>query len=145
MKRSPLRKKSKSKISTLKRKLWKVFADFIKLRDNYTCFTCGRKASGSGMHAGHFISKQIGGILLYFHEENVHAQCYNCNINLGGNQYQYGEKLGRDTVEKLRALQGIVTKWNEQDYLNKIEHYGKRIENREWIEKGRILNFASSM
>jgi hypothetical protein len=124
MKRELLKRKSKSKISLLKRKLWKVFSEYIRKRDDYTCFTCGRKAKGSGMHAGHFISKQIGGIALYFHEDNVHAQCYNCNINLGGNHYIFGLKLGKEKCDELYGIKNKYTeKWTEDDYLNKIEYY----------------------
>lgn len=129
MKRGKLQKQSKTKVSTLKRKLWKVFADYIKLRDKYTCFTCGRKGEGSGMHAGHFINKSIGGIALYFHEENVHAQCYNCNINLGGNQYAYGIKLGQEKVDELYTIKNQINKWSEQDYLQRIEHYTRAVDN----------------
>lgn len=122
---SPLRKKSKQKISVLKRKLWEQFAKYIKNRDQNICFTCGRKSEGSGSHAGHFIPKSVGGLLLYFHEENCHAQCYNCNINLGGNQYIYGQKLGEVKVSELYLLKQQTTKWSEEDYLLKIEHYTK--------------------
>jgi hypothetical protein len=129
MKRGKLQKQSKTKVSTLKRKLWKVFADYIKLRDKYTCFTCGRKGEGSGIHAGHFINKSIGGIALYFHEDNVRAQCYNCNINLGGNQYVYGIKLGKEKVDELYAIKNQINKWTEQDYLQRIEHYTRAVDN----------------
>ncbi len=93
-----VKKKSES-ISSLKKKLWTVFSLYIRQRDKFTCFTCGKKGEGSGMHAGHFIPKSVGGIALYFHEDNVHAQCYHCNINLGGSQYIYGLKLGKKADE----------------------------------------------
>ncbi len=121
-----LRKEGKSSVSILKRKLWKVFATFIKKRDGNICFTCGRKGEGSGIHAGHFINKSVGGAALYFHEENVHAQCYNCNINLGGNQYVYGEKLGKETVERLRRLKLQIFKPTEEWYEDMIEDYSTR-------------------
>jgi hypothetical protein len=120
-----LKKKSKQKIPVLKRKLWKVFSDYIKKRDRYICFTCSRKCQGSGAHAGHFIPKSVGGLALYFDEENVHCQCYNCNINLGGNQYIYGKKLGEEKVIMLNILKTAYTKWNAEVYLEKIEHYKK--------------------
>ena len=104
MKRTPLKKKSKVKISVLKRKLWKEFSKYIRERDKGICFTCGRKCEGSGYHAGHFIPKSVGGIALYFNEDNVHGQCYNCNINLGGNQYEYGQRLGKEMVDKLYKI-----------------------------------------
>lgn len=123
MKKTPLKKKSKAKVSILKRKLWKVFSQFIRQRDKNICFTCGRKGEGKGMHAGHFVPKSVGGLTLYFDEDNVHAQCYNCNINLGGNQYIYGIKLGKQMVDFLYARKHKLTKWSEEDYLEKIEHY----------------------
>jgi 5-methylcytosine-specific restriction endonuclease McrA len=125
MKRSPLKKKSKQKVSILKRKLWEQFAKFIKTRDGNLCYTCGRAGTGSGMHCGHFIPKSVGGLTLYFNEDNCHAQCYNCNINLGGNQYLYGEKLGKEKVDQLYLLKRQTAKWSQEDYLLKIEHYTK--------------------
>jgi hypothetical protein len=120
--------KSKEKsITYYKKKLWEVFSLYIRQRDNFTCFTCGRKGEGGGMHAGHFIPKSVGGIDLYFNEENVNAQCYNCNINLGGNQYVYGLKLG-DKAQKLYERKGIYTKWGAQEYKEKIEYYKNLIQ-----------------
>ena len=115
--------KTKRKAKTLKKKAWKVFAKWIKERDKYICFTCGRKCEGSGAHAGHFIPKSVGGLTLYFHEENVHCQCYNCNINLGGNQYLYGVKLGEEKVKELYALKNKIVKWSDEDYQNLINKY----------------------
>lgn len=130
LRKTPLRKvsptkvkKKKPKISILKKKLWKIFSQYIRERDKYICFTCGRHATGSGMHSGHFISKSVGGISLYFHEDNVHAQCYNCNINLSGNQWEYGQRLGEEKVVKLMEIKKIITKWSVEDYEEKIAHY----------------------
>ena len=127
MKRTPLKKKSKAKISTLKNKLWKVFSLYIRERDKYTCFTCGRKGEGSGMQAGHFIPKSVGGIALYFNEDNVHAQCYNCNINLGGNQYIYGKMLGDKAEELYRIKNTVIEKWDEEKYNQMIEYYKSKL------------------
>lgn len=109
------------KPSQLKKELWKWFSLFIRLRDKGICFTCGRKSEGKGYHAGHFIAKSVGGLALYFHEKNVHGQCYNCNINLGGNQYIYGEKLGKKVVKELFALKQVITK--DFPYQEKIDYY----------------------
>lgn len=128
MKRTQLKKQSKVKISVLKKKLWKIFSEYIRKRDRFTCFICGRKGEGGGIHSGHFIPKSIGGIELYFNEENVHACCYHCNINLGGNLYEYGMKLGKETVDRLYKIKNTnISKWSEQDYLNKIEEYKKKL------------------
>lgn len=119
----------KKSISTLKKKLWKEFSIFIRTRDNWICFTCGRKAEGSGLHAGHFISKAVGGLALYFDEENVNAQCYNCNINLGGNIWEYGQRLGKEKVDSLYKKKLLYTKWSIEDYENKIKYYKEKNEN----------------
>lgn len=116
----------KQKRSTLKNKLWKVFSEYIRKRDKNICFTCGRKCDDKGYHAGHFISKSVGGLALYFNEENVRGQCFHCNINLGGNQYVFGEKLGKKTVAKLRKLQNTVTK--DFDFEGKIEYYKEALK-----------------
>jgi len=110
-------------ISKLKKKLWTEFSLYIRNRDKWTCFTCGRKAEGSGLHAGHFISKSVGGISLYFHEDNVNAQCYNCNINLSGNIWEYGQRLGPEKVERLYKIKNEVAKWTVEDYQQKIAYY----------------------
>jgi len=128
LKKTTLKKVSKQPISKLKRKLWDVFSKYIRQRDNGICFICGKNASGSGYHAGHFISKAIGGIELYFNEDNVHGCCYNCNINLGGNLYLYGKKLGEEKCEELYELKNKIVKWTEEDYLNKIQHYEKLLK-----------------
>ena len=125
--KSGSKKKKQPSISALKKKLWTVFSLYIRQRDKNICFTCGKYAEGSGYHAGHFISKSVGGITLYFHEDNVHGQCYSCNINLGGNQYIYGKRLGTELSEHLYSLKGQTTKWTAQDYLDKIEHYGNLV------------------
>ena len=119
--KKPVKKKVQT-VSQLKKKLWTVFSLYIRQRDKFTCFTCGRKGEGGAIHAGHFISKAVGGIDLYFHEDNVHAQCYNCNINLSGNQYEYSLRLG-DKAQELYKRKGLYTKWTAQDYQDKIEYY----------------------
>lgn len=111
--------------SQLKKLLWKVFSEYIKLRDNHKCFTCGRICEGQGCHAGHFVPKSVGGLILYFDEENVHCQCYNCNINLGGNQYEYAKRLGFRLANKLVNSKGKIVK--DFPFLEKIDFYKKKI------------------
>lgn len=121
--------KKKQSISSLKKKLWTEFSLYIRNRDNNICFTCGRKGEKSGIHAGHFIAKASGGLALYFNEENVRAQCYHCNINLGGNQWEYGTRLGEELVKKLYKLKNENWKWSVTDYEEKIKYY-KELNNK---------------
>ena len=119
-------------VSWWKKELWKSFSLYIRNRDNYTCVTCGRVGEGSGMHAGHYIPKSVGGLSLYFHEKNVHAQCYHCNINLGGNGRMYERfmlrKYGQATVDELEKLQHSgVRKIDEAEYKRLIAKYQTKV------------------
>ncbi len=105
----------------LKKELWKHFSAYIRKRDKNICYICGRFAEGSGYHAGHFIPKSVGGLVLYFNEENVHGCCYNCNINLGGNLYLYGKKLGEEKCQSLYLLKQQIVK--DYPFQAKIDYY----------------------
>lgn len=134
MKKTPLRKKAKSKsLAWWKNKLWTVFSIYIRKRDKFICFTCGRKGEGSGIHAGHFINKSIGGLGLYFHEQNVHAQCYHCNINLGGNGATYARRLeevyGKELINELWQLKNQnLVQYRIEDYQRLINEYQEKVK-----------------
>ena len=115
--------KTKPNIAKLKKKLWLEFAKYVKARDGDNCFTCGVYCDGANAHAGHFIPKSVGGISLYFHEENVRKQCMRCNIHLGGNQWEYGQRLGEETVARLYKIKNQTAKWTVEDYMQKIQYY----------------------
>lgn len=121
MKRGKLSKKGKSNASKLKRDLWTVFSKYIRQRDKGICFICSRKCEGSGYHAAHFVPKSVGGIGLYFDEDNVHGCCYNCNINLGGNYYLYSLKLGTELSEELYRRKHLIVK--DFPFEEKLEYY----------------------
>jgi hypothetical protein len=112
----------KQSSAKLKKTLWKVFSIFIRQRDKGECFTCPAKPGWKYGDAGHFIPKSVGGLALYFHEDNVHFQCKRCNMPpLCGNQYVYGKKLGEEKVAELEALKNITTK--DYPFEEKIAYY----------------------
>ena len=132
VKKVPVKKKKKVKEKTLtwwRKQAWTVFSKWIRTRDNFQCFTCGKKAEGGGMHAAHFMTGASCPPSLYFHEANVHAGCYHCNINLSGNWVVYivkmEEKYGKEFVENLQKMrrerQG--EKWYQEDYQKIIDKY----------------------
>ncbi len=134
MKRTLLRKKAKAKTAAWwKHKLWEVFSLYIRTRDNFTCFTCGRIGTGSAIHAGHFIPASVGGLSLYFDERNVHAQCYHCNVNLGGFGARYAEVMresyGEKIVQELWKIknQGMV-QISIPEYQEKISYYQSKLK-----------------
>ena len=122
-----MKKYGKSLEAQQKRSLWRHFSAYIKARDNYKCFTCGRIARGQAMHAGHFIPKGAGGIALYFNEDNVHAQCAGCNLFLAGNQHEYGKRLGEKMVAELYKIKQQITK--NFPYEERIAYYKKKLSN----------------
>ncbi len=88
------------KVSKLKKDVWELFSKYIRLRDCLEttgcasfglCITCGKKNHFKLLQAGHFISGRHNANL--FSEKGVHAQCYNCNINLKGNTLEYRRKI----------------------------------------------------
>ena len=93
-------KMRKPTISKFKKKLWVIFSEYIRKRDGLRttgstewglCITCGRRYHFKMLQAGHFISGRHNAGL--FSEKGVHAQCYNCNINLKGNTLEYRRQI----------------------------------------------------
>lgn len=124
MKRTKLNKTAKKDtIGYWKKKLWTEFSKYIRKRDKNICFTCG----GNGNQAGHMIPRASGGNSLYFHERNVHAQCYRCNINLGGNGAIYAinfiKKYGQEAFDEIMELKSAYKKYTIDDYKELIEVY----------------------
>lgn len=131
MKKTPLRRKSKSDIKKLQDKLWKVTREAVLARDKqngkHYCYTCGRPVEGSNRQVGHFIPKAACSAELKYNLDNLRVQCYHCNINLGGNQSEFYRRLeqdcGKDYVDNLFKLKHSLVKADEQWYENKIKEY----------------------
>jgi len=92
--------KKQPKISTLKKKVWVLFSEYIRKRDCLAttglidygkCITCQKPIPRTLLQAGHFIPGRHNANL--FSARGVHAQCYNCNINLKGNTLEYRRKI----------------------------------------------------
>jgi len=94
-------------------KLWKVFSEFIRLRDSikttgskdfFKCCTCGKIKPYAKADAGHFISREFKSIK--YDEKNVHAQCRDCNFYGSGQQLEYNDfmikKYGQEVVDSLK-------------------------------------------
>lgn len=87
-------------VSKVKKKVWVIFSEYIRKRDCLKttgcssfglCITCSKKYHFKLLQAGHFIPGRHNANL--FLEKGVHAQCYNCNINLRGNTLEYRRKI----------------------------------------------------
>lgn len=96
------RKVKPKTVNWWKKKAWSVFSKWIRTRDNWTCYTCGKHYPDSDLHrnsihAGHFITRARNNTM--FCEVNVHAQCYNCNVQRRGNIGEYAYRLKKELGE----------------------------------------------
>jgi hypothetical protein len=123
-------RKSKSK-SAYKKRLWKIFSRYIRLRDKATCITCGKRCELGEIHAGHYIPKSRG-MSIYFNEKNVHAQCARCNLYLRGDLSNYALKLidkyGVEVLGELEAERNKIKRFSEGEFLQLIEYYTKKVK-----------------
>ena len=146
MRRTKLSGKRRGKkgesISSAKKKAWKFFSEYIRLRDairttgssaTLVCVTCGKPFPVVGIgcgQAGHFIAGRNNSIL--YEETNCHGQCYVCNVHKHGNAVEYyvfmEKTYGKEEIERLRALSHQVVPMTAQDHLAIRDKYQKKIE-----------------
>lgn len=117
-------KKLKS-VQQLKKILDKVFSDFIRQRDDYTCFTCGKKGDKTNIQNGHYVSRSSNS--LRFSEVNCNAQCVGCNIFRRGAMDMYAIKLiqkhGARILEVLAAAKKKEKRFDRKELEDLISHY----------------------
>jgi len=130
----------KKTIGQLKKDRWKLMSEYIRLKysdDNgyVSCVTCGTtKHYKDGIHAGHFEPKAKGNAV-YFVEENIHPQCYRCNMNLEGNRTQYYpfmlDMYGQETIDWLAELAKSELKFTRSDHEEAIKDLKQKIKDLE--------------
>jgi hypothetical protein len=139
MKRSPLKRKSsrrkKSETTVLKEKLWELCKQITRRLHGNVCFSCGQTdLEGSNWHTGHFIQSSRCSTELRYDIRNLRPQCFNCNINLGGNSYEYGKALikayGKKYVKDLEELNAMTKgqSYGKDWIIAKIDEYQKILE-----------------
>lgn len=122
-----MRKRSKQKISVIQRKLWELCKNIIRKKYGNTCYTCGAVGLTSrNWHTGHLFAKASVGAFLKYDLRLLRPQCYNCNINLGGNGARFIDKMrmieGDEYVDSIiRDMQVTVKAYDHYQML--IEQY----------------------
>ena len=98
-----------------KKKLWRIFSQYILLRDSRDgfgqCIACGKTVpypnSTGAFHASHYFPRSTTYAALYFDEMNVHACCINCNLYLSGNiaKFRVGiiKRYGQAVLDDLES------------------------------------------
>ena len=131
MKRTKLRKKSKTELAKLKEELWQLCRKIIKVMFPHICYTCGKKLEDGAQdfHIGHFISSSICSAFMRYYLDNLRPQCSGCNVWKSGNWLEFEYHLKRDKGEnfvvELKKL-NEQTKGKKYDiiwYKNRIEEY----------------------
>lgn len=130
------RKSKKTSKRLAKKAAWDAFSKYIRLRDCLAtrrssdegeCVTCRRVYPIKQLQAGHFIPGRNYQVL--FDEEQVHAQCYSCNIGKKGNWVAYREfmvdRYGKDKVEQMETDRNLIKVYSLPDLLALEEHYKK--------------------
>ena len=129
---------NKPTLAKMKKKVWEVFSKYIRLRDCLRttgcsswglCVTCGKRYHIKLLQAGHYVAGRTNAIL--FSERGVHAQCYNCNINLRGNTLEYRRKIiemyGEGADEEIEAEKSKIVKYTIPDLEELLTHYKEEI------------------
>lgn len=127
MKKSPLKRKSKSPLAKKKDRLWELCKLLTRKIHGYKCYTCG--ASCEAPHTGHFITDSTCSTELSYDLKNLRPQCYRCNIHLSGNWVAFETRLIKDNgvgyIEELKK-RNQATKGGQFDVLwydRKIAEY----------------------
>lgn len=128
MKRTTLKRKSKTPEAKLKEKLWELCKQIIRKLYGNTCYTCGKtELEGSNWHTGHFIASSVCGAYLRYDLRNLRPQCYRCNISLSGNGslfYRHMvEEEGQEYVDGIFRDKNRIVKADKYFYQALIDEY----------------------
>lgn len=130
-----VKKKKLPSIPKLKKKLWKIFSEWVRRggvdkHGHNTCVTCGVIIPWKEGHAGHYIHGHSKASFLK--EENVNFQCPRCNHFLSGNLLNYHDFMlmafGQGVIDEIKTLSHQIWKPSRQELESLIEEYTKKVE-----------------
>lgn len=116
------------------KKLWKVFSEFIRLRDSdengiCKCCTCGAVRYWKNMDCGHGVGRQHMGTK--YSEQNNHAQCKKCNGFEAGRADKYKEfvdkKYGKGTWNQMLVFSRMPTKYGQFEIDLMTKAYSQKV------------------
>lgn len=116
-------------------KLWKIFSQYIRLRDSNengycTCFTCGAIRYWKNMDCGHGQGRQH--MATKYAEQNNHAQCKLCNGPGEGKKDKYkiamDKKYGPGTWDMMELKSRMKTKLGAFEFKTMEFYYKQEVE-----------------
>ena len=124
-----------SKGAELKKKLDRVFSQYIRLRDMlpgttlFRCISCNKVYPIGEADCGHYINRKH--MSTRFSEVNCHAQCRQCNRfdegNMSGYRLGLVRMYGETRVAYLEAQKYETRKYSDYEYEELIRYYKKEI------------------
>lgn len=135
----PTKKPKAQTIQGLMKRLWRAFSKWVRWRDGYICYTCGKdmRLKRESAQAGHYIPQSKGNALR-FDERNVHCQCVTCNSFNSGNLSAYALRLTREygpnILEEFDRIKNARRKYTRQELMEMIADYEGRVKNIELME-----------
>ena len=129
MKRSPLKKKSKSPLKKAEDALWELCKQITRKRWGNSCYTCPAKnLGGRNWQTGHMWAKAALGAYMKYDLRILKPQCLLCNLRRGGMGAQFYanmlREIGPEAMEKLEQDRNVYRK-SFDHYLMLIEEYKK--------------------
>lgn len=139
------KKRKKGKTDLVKR-LDKVFALYIRLRDCMPngfgrCISCGKIKPYRELDCGHFFGRS--NMATRFDEDNCSAECQGCNRASSDHLIYYQEnlirKIGVARFSTLRERAHSIKKWDDDELAKMITYYTNEVK-RLSHEKGIHVN-----
>jgi len=146
--KTPLRKKSKAKIPTLKANLDALCSEYVRKRADYTCVICGtrnpvwQRGDSTSAECGHLISRTCSALRFDIRPDgNLQCQCHLCNVKHGGQHFRfkvtsdqwpfiewYCRKFGEARWLELREESKVGRQWKEWELLELIAVVKQKIQ-----------------
>jgi len=126
------KKQKKPSLKSLKKKLDHAFEMYVRVRDNWRCFTCGVciPDNPTDMHGGHLISRKQHATR--WNEKNCFAQCARCNFRHVWQPHVYTDmyiqKFGADEYHNLVTVSHYVFKVNRGSLEELLSIYETKLE-----------------
>lgn len=130
MKRTPLRRKSKSEITKVQDDIWDHCKRIIRSIYSPICYTCGMtNLEGRNLHTGHMWAKASLGAFMKYDLRILRPQCFRCNMKLGGMGAAFYarmlKEIGNNEMKQLEK--------DRQVSVKALDHYKKILAEYEQI------------